>query len=172
MLRKKKPRQLSGAFFLRLSHGACAVGPPGVIDLSHIAQGLLAVIGALIRFVSVIETAFTQVARERLVPIALRVLRPRVESGPRQSVKGDDSRLSVLRLLLRIDPTYAVDCPLPVVHSLQQRAHGIEAEWRQISLIDIGEDEVAAFARKARRGVQKTFRRSAERRFPVNRNLV
>ena len=101
---------------------------PGVVDLSHIAQRLLAIVGALIGLVAMIQAALSKIARERLVPIALRVLRPSIESRARKTVQRDDARLTVPCLLIRIDPADAVHLLLLDVHSLQESAERIPAE--------------------------------------------
>ena len=94
------------------------------INITYIPRSLLPIVRALVGLVAVIQAAFSQIARERLVGVSLGILGPGIESCPREPVEGHYAGFAGLRIQELIQGSTQ---PIPsilflfVVHALNQR---------------------------------------------------
>lgn len=115
--------------------------PPSIVDLTHITQSLLPIVRALVGLVAVIQAAFSQIARKRLVGVSLGILGPSIESCPREPVEGHCTGFAGLRMeLIGVYPANPVNSFLFVVHALNQRPDRITGKRRISPLVHIGEN--------------------------------
>lgn len=88
-----------------------------------------------------IQAAFSQIARKRLVGVSLGILGPSIESCPREPVEGHYTGFAGLRMeLIRVYPANPVNSFLFVVHALNQRPDRITGKRRISPLVHIGEN--------------------------------
>ena len=157
-------------FLVEVIHFLCQELSPGLKDIAHFSSGLVAVIGTLVRLISVVEAALPDILWKEGMSKSFPVLGPGIEACSGAAMQRHNAgclRCSVD--LFRINPADTVNFALAVVHSFQEAREGFRRHRLEAALKDTGKEVILSFIFDSRHGFQQPDRNGTQRGLSVKR---